>query len=50
MPGEEKMDKEVAEISCLRDFRKSHLAPAASVAQAFPCSEDLLYSSASSIA
>lgn len=47
MPREEKMDKEVAENLCLCDSCKSHLAPAASVAQPFPCFEDLLCSSAS---
>lgn len=36
MPREEKMDKEVADNLCLCDFCKSHLAPAASVAQPFP--------------
>lgn len=45
MPREEKMDKEVADNLCLCDFCKSHLAPAASVAQPFPSFEELLYSS-----
>lgn len=45
MPREEKMDMEVADNLCLGDFCKTHLAPAASVAQPFPCFEELLHSS-----